>query len=284
MYLFTGSPSRFGNGLLLSTLPSTQPWSLPAPEAARQQLSNSANLMQPSTSTTLAYIHEQLEVDESDEKLRREPTLGNGIAAVGSIGADLAAAHLAASGGVPSKWVMEDSSDESDDEDTGQRVQNGREHSVDDERDSAVLLQNGKHQNGIGESGIIKSSHEADSDSEVELDDDAASAAEKPVGLPRNASKGRLVLVSTRGSPANSVFTAYLSPDDAGNGRAEQASAASSHCVAAQLDVADPMLLDIQCTFTMLRRVRRERKAAWIRMCTGSTSQPGALISSSRWG
>ena len=61
-----GSPDRTGNGPSLSLAPSTQPWSLPAPASAYRQPPNS-NTLQPSTSTTLNYIHEQLDVTDSGE-------------------------------------------------------------------------------------------------------------------------------------------------------------------------------------------------------------------------
>ena len=51
--------------------PSTQPWSLPAPESAYRQSLADRNTLQPSTSTTLGYIHAQLDVTDSGEVLSK---------------------------------------------------------------------------------------------------------------------------------------------------------------------------------------------------------------------
>ena len=166
--------------------------------------------MQPSTSTTLAYIHEQLDVDEGDEALHREPTLGNGMASIGSIGADLAAAHLSAVRGVPSRWVTEESSDDSDDEEAGRQLPNGRDHSADDEHDSIALLHNGQHQNGLQEKGGRRLSDEDGSDDDYEPSEVAASPTGKSGGMRRAASKGKLVQVrlrfASRQSPPHSIL------------------------------------------------------------------------------
>jgi len=55
-----GSLDRAGNGPSLSMAPSTQPWSLPAPDSAYRR---SVDGLQPSTSTTLHYIHAQVAHD-----------------------------------------------------------------------------------------------------------------------------------------------------------------------------------------------------------------------------
>ena len=165
-------------------------------------------MLQPSTSTTLHYIHEQLEVTDSEEvPLHRELTFCDTVPSMGAIAADLAAAQLASSGGVPSRWVAEDSSDDEPDDARGL---NGREkaHSAgddsDDLEDVSLLpdgqLDSGRHLNGNGQphangehhGGVNGTSHDAD-----DGDDESMTGAgkQKSSRLTRAASKGRLVQV-----------------------------------------------------------------------------------------
>ena len=147
--------------------------------------------------------------------LHRELTFGDSVPSMGSTAADLAAARLTAPGGaVPSRWVAEDSSQESDDDNErgDERQLNGdREHAAHDSdlEDVSLLLdgqlERGQHMNGNGHhhanghhhGGLNGMSREDGSDEEDDgLNDDIGAAKGKETGrLPRAASKGRLVQV-----------------------------------------------------------------------------------------